>query len=230
MDLQDQEKLPAKLKGVGDSLWVTFDPSQPRERLEGSLKQIFERLRHLSINARVILDPGVENGHETLIAALGAYLKEHFAVGMVSAPPPKRSIQTEMNRTKELGDAWRYRRSEVLMVTGRVRSGQKLEAKKHLVLMGDVNPGGQVTAGGDILVLGRLCGNAVAGYPENESAIVMALDFRPTQVQIGGFVAAGLPPSLEKVAEYAHVEEGKIVVEDYLKADPFSKLPWPEVR
>jgi septum site-determining protein MinC len=230
MESPDQEKLPAKLKGVGDSLWVTFDPTQSRDRLETALKQIFERLRHLAVNARVILDPGEENGHEALIGDLGTYLRANFAVGMVTAPPPKRSVETEIHRRKELGDAWRYRRSDVLMISGRVRSGQKVEAKKHLVLMGDVNPGGQVTAGGDILVLGRLCGNAVAGHPENETAIVMALDFRPTQVQIGGFVAAGLPAGSDKVAEYAHVEEGKIVVEDYLKADPFSKLPWPEIR
>ena len=96
--------------------------------------------------------------------------------------------------------------------------------------MGDVNPGGQVIAGGDILIMGRLRGNAVAGTPDNEAAIVMALDFRPTQVQIGGFIAAGLPPRPEKVMEYAHVEAGAIIVEDYLKADPFGKLPWPEVR
>lgn len=230
MELPDQEKLPAKLKGVGDSLWVTFDPTQTRDRLETALKQIFERLRHLAVNARVILDPGEENGHEPLIGSLGTYLKENFAVGMVTAPPPKRSVETETHRRKEMGDAWRYRRSEVLMISGRVRSGQKIEAKKHLVLMGDVNPGGQVTAGGDILVLGRLCGHALAGHPDNETAIVMALDFRPTQVQIGGFVAAGLPAGSDKVAEYAHVEGGGIVVEDYLKADPFSKLPWPEIR
>jgi septum site-determining protein MinC len=230
MDLSEQRKPPARLKGVGDSLWVTFDPGRPRDQLQAELKRIFERLRHLAINARVILDPGEENGHEVLIGALGAYLKECFDVGMVSAPPKKRPDSAEAHPKMERPETWRYRRSDVLMVSGRVRSGQKVEARRHLVLMGDVNPGGEVIAGGDILVLGRLCGNAVAGSPDNESAIIMALDFRPTQVQIGGFVAAGLPAGAEKVAEYAHVEEGRLVVEDYLKADPFGKQPWPEIR
>lgn len=228
--LSIQEKAPARLKGVGDSLWVTFDPGQPRERLHAELKRIFERLRHLAVNARVILDSGEENGHEVLIGDLAHYLKENFDVGMVTSPPKKRVVQAEEHRQKGVADAWRYRRSEVLMISGRVRSGQTIEARKHLVLLGDVNPGGQVTAGGDILIIGSLCGNAMAGQPDNETAIVMALDFRPTQVQIGGFVAAGLPPRQEKVAEYAHVEEGNIMVEDYLKAGPFGKLPWPELR
>ena len=116
------------------------------------------------------------------------------------------------------------------MITGRVRSGQKIEARKHLVLLGDVNPGGQVIAGGDILIMGRLSGTAVAGVPDQASAIVVALDFRPTQIQIGGFVAAGLPTRGENVVEFAHVEEGNIIVEEYLKADPFSKMPWPQIR
>ena len=230
MDIPGQEKLPARLKGVGDSLWVTLDPRLPSSRLQAELKRIFERLRHLSVNARVILDPGEENGHEALIGSLGAYLKEQFDVGAVTGPPKKRAARSEQTRKKDLTDSWRYRRSETLMISGRVRSGQKIEAKKHLVLMGDVNPGGQVIAGGDILVMGRLCGIAMAGQPGLETAIVMALDFRPTQVQIGGYVAAGLPPSSERVTEYAHVEDGTIIVEDYLKADPFSKMPWPEVR
>jgi septum site-determining protein MinC len=230
MDASEQTTPSARLKGVGDSLWVTFDPSRTREQLQDELKRIFERLRHLAVNARVILDPGEENGHEALIGVLGTYLKETFDVGMVSAPQKRRPDVGEAHRKQERPETWRYRRSDVLMVSGRVRSGQKVEARKHLVLMGDVNPGGEVIAGGDILILGRLCGNAMAGSPDNESAIIMALDFRPTQVQIGGFVAAGLPPTGEKVAEYAHVEEGRLVVEDYLTADPFGKLPWPEIR
>jgi septum site-determining protein MinC len=103
-------------------------------------------------------------------------------------------------------------------------------ARKHLLILGDVNPGGEVVAGGDILVIGSLCGTASAGQPDNLDAIVLALDFRPTQVQIGGFVAAGLPDSPGKITEFAHLENGAIMVEDYLKAAPFGRLPWPQVR
>jgi septum site-determining protein MinC len=209
---------------------VTLDPTLPVEHLQTELHRIFQRLKHLAVNARVILDPGEENGHEALIKSLGRFLKESFDVGMVTGPPEKRSKMTEETRQKGAAASWRYRRSDVLMMSGRVRSGQKVESKGHLVLMGDVNPGGQVIAGGDILVMGSLLGTASAGIPENETTIILSLDFRPTQVQIGGYVAAGLPQDKENVAEYAHVENGGIVVENYLKKDPFGKMPWPEVR
>ncbi len=116
------------------------------------------------------------------------------------------------------------------MLAGRVRSGQKVTTGKHLVIMGDVNPGAEITAGGDIIVLGSLRGVACAGQPQNVKAVVIALDFRPTQVQIGPTVAAGLAPLEKKTAEIAQVEGGGIMVTEYLVSNPFGRMPWPKVR
>jgi septum site-determining protein MinC len=229
MNQENQEKPAIRLKGVGDSLWVTLDSSLPREMLQAELKKAFDQLK-LSGETRVVLDPGEDFDHDYLIESLGGFLKKQYGIGTVSAAPKKQSPQTGKNRQKDMAGAWRYRRSEVLMMTGRVRSGQKVEASKHLILLGNVNPGGQVIAGGDILIMGSLRGTAMAGQPENEEAIILALDFQPTQVHIGGYVAAGLPFAGEATAEYAHVQDGAIVVEDYLQSDPFGKMPWPEIR
>jgi hypothetical protein len=88
-------------------------------------------------------------------------------------------------------------------MTGRVRSGQKICAKRHFLLMGDLNPGSEVVAGGDIVILGSLRGKAIAGHPDNPGALILALDFRPTQIQIGPYVAAGLPPAKAGLCEFA---------------------------
>lgn len=230
MYMTDENLPAARLKGVGDSLWVSLNPAMPVDQIREELHSIFSRLNHLADNTRVVLDPGEEGGHGQLIETLAAYLKDTFKVGVVSAAEKQKPMVHERVRTRELHSAWRHRRSNVLMVTGRVRSGQKVEAGGHLVLMGDVNPGGQVTAGGDILIMGSLRGVATAGSPDNESSIILALDFRPSQIQIGGFVAAGPPSDPGTAAEFARVENGAIVVEAYLKANPFSKIPWPEIR
>jgi len=116
------------------------------------------------------------------------------------------------------------------MLAGRVRSGQKVTTPKHLLILGDVNPGAEVAAGGDILVMGSLCGTAFAGQPDNPDVMILALDFRPTQIQIGKFVAAGVHSEPTNKAEFAHVENSAIVVEDYLDANPFKRLVWPQVR
>ena len=75
-----------KLKGVGNSLWVTLDPTQPIDLIQDELLKLFGRFKHLTTQARVILDPGVPEGHENLIEGLSNFLKESFGVGFVSGP------------------------------------------------------------------------------------------------------------------------------------------------
>ncbi|MBU0994618.1 MAG: septum site-determining protein MinC [Proteobacteria bacterium] len=228
--MTNNEMLPVRLKGVGDSLRITLDPSQPFDLLQREIGKLFERLKHLAINARVIIDPGEQGDHETLIENIGSYLKETFSVGTVTGPPQKRSITEERMRTRDMEQSWEHHRSDVLILSGRVRSGQKVQAKKHLFILGDVNPGAEISAGGDIMVMGRLCGSVLAGQPSNEDAIVLALDFRPSLVQIGNLVAAGALATKGESAEFAHIDDGQVVVDNYLKANPFGKLPWPITR
>lgn len=230
MNTEKEARLPVRLKGVGDTLWVTIAPHLPVDVLKEELDKLFSRMKHLTINARIVIDPGESGDHQDLIETLGNFLKEKFGIGHVMPPPPKRSETQERKRRRDIDRSWENWKSDALVLAGRVRSGQKVSARKHLIVMGDVNPGAQVIAGGDILVMGSLCGTALAGRSGDESAIILSLDFRPTQIQIAGLVAAGVPTSSGKVAEYAHIENGTIVVEDYLRANPFSRLPWPEVR
>ena len=81
---------------------------------------------------------------------------------------------------------------------------------------------------GDVIVLGRLAGKVHAGSPDNKEAIIFALDFRPTQVKIGEIAAAGMDEEVSAKPEYACVEDDGIIIKDYMKANPFRKMPWPE--
>lgn len=227
-----EELSSVKLKGVGDGICVTLDPSCPLETLQSDLKTAFERLRHVVFNARVILEPGGEGEHKELIDDLASFLKKNFAVGSVTGPVRKRTGSEERVRHQDLLQGWQNRWSDALILSGRVRSGQNVTARKHLVLLGDVNPGGEVVAGGDILILGSLCGTAAAGQPDHAEAIVLALDFRPIQVQISGVIATGFDTASggKGVAEFARVKDGAMRIEDYLQAGPFRRLSWPQVR
>ncbi len=220
-----------KLKGVGDSLWLSVDATRSLEALQNAIIPAFERLGQLAVNARVIIDSSPSEECDQVIETLGPFLKERFRVKEVSKPPAdKKTVSKARIRHQDVGNAWHHYRSEALVIAGRVRSGQKIEAKKHLVIMGDLNPGAEAVAGGDILILGTLSGKAQAGKPDNETAIIMALQFRPTQVQIGGIVAAGISSGESGAPEIACVENQAIVVCDYLKDNPFKRLTWPEVR
>lgn len=238
MKTTHSENTSVRLKGVGNSLCVMLDPMTPAENLREELEKLFAGLNNEVENANVTIDVGAPEGYDDLIEELGSYLKEAFKVGSVSRArrkkPRNRRLAAESKvhrvRRQDMERSWHDYRTDVLMLTGRVRSGQKVTARKHLLILGDVNPGAEVMAGGDILIMGSLLGTAIAGHPEGDDNIILALDFRPTQVQIGSYVAAGLPASPVKVTEFAHVENGNIVVENYLEANPFGRLPWPQVR
>ncbi|GAB6143879.1 septum site-determining protein MinC [Desulfocicer niacini] len=223
------EMPPVKLKGVGDGFWITVDPEAPEKEIKEQLTLLFQRLRHLAINSRITLDLGEATGCEELVARLTLFLKETFSVGVVTLPPEKRSVPVERIRQRDLSRGWNHHKSDVLMLQGRVRSGQKIEARKHLVIMGNVNPGAEILAGGHVIVLGRLRGRVHAGRPEDETAIVIALEFQPTHVRIGGVSASGLDDGTHEHTEIAVVEKGRIVVSNYLETNLFDALPWPEV-
>jgi len=219
---------PVKLKGVGDGFWITLDPSHSEDVLKSEIDKVFRNLKHLAINASVVLDVGGAKGHDDLIENLKSFLMATFEVAKVSTPPEKRSIPTERIRQRDLSKGWNHHRSDVLMLRGIVRSGQKIESRKHIVIMGDVNPGSEICAGGDVIVLGKLAGKVHAGFPNTETAIVFALEFRPTLVRIGETAASGIDEEAGIKPEYASVENSAIIVKDYMKANPFRKMPWPE--
>jgi septum site-determining protein MinC len=225
------EETPAvRMKGVGNSLWVTIAPNAPIELIQHELTRLFEPLRHLAGATRVVLDTGVCRIDDPRRIQISAYLKDVFNLNEIVPPPATDSVEEKRYRMKSSRSIISHYRDDTLVLAGRVRSGQSVQAKKHLVIMGDVNPGCELTAGGDILVIGSLCGTAAAGQPDNGDAIILALDFRPIQVKIGAMVAAGLPVADRGKPEFAHLENGAIVVDDYLAANPFKRIPWPVVR
>lgn len=74
-------------------------------------------------------------------------------------------------------------------MSGVIRSGQSVYAPGDFLLIGDVNPGGEILAGGNIYILGFLRGVAKAGVHGNRNAIVVAAHFTPLQVYIADIMA-----------------------------------------
>lgn len=106
-----------------------------------------------------------------------------------------------------------------------LRGGQTLHHAGNIVVVGDVNPGAELVATGDILVFGRLAGIAHAGARGDENARIYALDLAPTQLRIATHIAADERAKPRSVApEAALVREGQIVV---LPLDAAVTLPAP---
>lgn len=81
-------------------------------------------------------------------------------------------------------------RRQLVQIRRIVRSGQVLNVKGDLFLIGDVNPGGVVSATGNIYIMGALRGIAHAGVSGKEQeAIIAASVMKPTQLKIGRFIS-----------------------------------------
>lgn len=230
MDTQNQDRSSVRLRGVKEGFRITLDPTLPKAFLEEELTRVFTQLEHLAHNSRVILDIGESGNHQSVIESLTAFLIDKFHVKSVSPLHREPEMPEDKPRKLDVSSNWYQHHTDTLIIAGRVRSGQKITARKHLVILGDVNPGSELIAGGDILIMGKLGGTALAGQPDNEDAIILAVGFKPIQIQIGGVIAAGLPASTAHSLEFAHVENGGIIVEDYIRTNPFGRLTWPIVR
>jgi len=95
-----------------------------------------------------------------------------------------------------------------------LRSGTRIEFAGHVVVLGDVNPGAEIVAEGNVIVWGRLRGMVHAGAKGNRSAVICALDLSPTQLRIADEVSAVLKPRENPRPEQARINEnGKLQAE-----------------
>ena len=103
-----------------------------------------------------------------------------------------------------------------IVVRRTLRSGQVLHHPGHVVIIGDVNPGAEIRAGGNVVVWGRLRGTVHAGAgEEGDRAVVCALQLSPTQLRIGSHIARAPAEehSAEIIPEMASVQDNQIVAE-----------------
>jgi septum site-determining protein MinC len=95
-----------------------------------------------------------------------------------------------------------------------LQSGQKLHYAGHITLIGDVLPGAEVIAGGNIVVWGRINGVAHAGAFGDEQAVICALDLQPTQLRIAGYVRRAPEGNIKSpYPEQAYIKDGDIIAE-----------------
>lgn len=97
-----------------------------------------------------------------------------------------------------------------------LRSGQQLRHPGSITVIGDVNPGAEIVAGGDIVVWGKLRGTAHAGAMGDANAVVCALDMQPTQLRIASHITRSPDERRRKpLPEVARVRNNQIVVESW---------------
>ena len=104
-----------------------------------------------------------------------------------------------------------------MLVRRTLRSGQTVRHTGHVIVVGDVNPGAEIIAGGDVVVWGRLRGTVHAGAGGDDDAVVCALVLAPTILRIGSHIARspGGEPGRRVLPEVASVQGDQIVAKPW---------------
>ncbi len=221
------------IKGTRNGLLLTLEPETPFGELLSALAQRLAEAPSFFRGASLALDTSrrsLRGSERTQLEALLAHY--HMSVmpldavattrkdaGFTVSPSAGTSPLTQVTGEEMQLPSQRDPRDsdDTLFLRRTVRSGQAIHHHSNVVVLGDVNPGAEIIAGGDIIVWGVLRGMVHAGYPDNMKAIVCSLLLAPVQLRIAHLLSR--PPDgieVQPRPEVATIRDGQIVVEAWV--------------
>ena len=224
MNNMEQITSLVQIKGIRDGLLATFSEAPWEDQCVALLTQIDDRPSFFQ-GARLAMDVGTQVLKVNDLVDLRDRLSErNIALWAVVSESP-----TTEQTSQLLGLATRIskpRPEEQRQVAGSIsddtaifinktlRSGTRVEFPGHIVIVGDVNPGAEIVAEGNVVVWGRVRGMIHAGAKGNRSAFICALDLSANQLRIADEVSAMLKPQKDPRPEIATINsEGRLQAE-----------------
>jgi septum site-determining protein MinC len=214
-----------QIKGLRDGLLATLNDAPWDDQRLALLAQIDERPAFFH-GARLAMDVGTQALKVNDLVELRDRLSERnvslWAVvsespttektaqllGLatrISKPRPEEGRQFSVS---DLGE------ETALFLKKTIRSGTRIEFPGHVVVVGDVNPGAEIVAEGDVIVWGRVRGMIHAGSKGDREAVICALDLSATQLRIADEVSAALKPQKDPKPEIASINsDGRLQAE-----------------
>jgi septum site-determining protein MinC len=217
------------IKGIKDGLLISLNTTEEWLSVTSELASRIDEKSDFFAGAVITVDIGPRPVPKHELSGLRALLERRgLSLNMVLSDSlttieaanalDLRSGPTSNSVTKAVQDALPINPEEEgtlgVLIRRTLRSGRTVHSQGHAVIFGDVNPGAEVIAGGDIVIWGKLRGNVHAGAYGDEDAVVCALDMTPTQLRIAGYISTSPPDKRRKARpEVASIRGNQIVVE-----------------
>ena len=207
------------LKGTREGLVMYLDPEAETEILLKEIDKLLEKSVQFLQGAAVRCYAGAKEYTEDELAAIAEVLgkyqletagwlteEEVYVPGKAPAYAPAEKEPRHLEEGMLEGSC--------LFVERTLRSGKSIQFEGHVVVMGDVNPGAEIIATGNIVVLGSFRGVAHAGAVGDRKASVSAYHLAPTQLRIADLVTR--PPDEDaegRGPEIARIKDDRLVVD-----------------
>lgn len=213
------------IKGGREGLRIYLDDVVEWESVLAALRTHLDQGGNFFAGARLVLDVGERALSEQQLAELLSLMQQYGLRPETLAATARASrnaarsagLTARVALPSPSGSPGTPTESEATLVIRTVRSGQIIRHPGHVSLIGDVNPGAEVIAGGSVIVWGRLRGVVHAGAMGDSSALICAIELRPTQLRIGTLIARTPEDGTRRtpLPEVARVDlaQGRIIVE-----------------
>ncbi|MFC2065357.1 septum site-determining protein MinC [Chloroflexota bacterium] len=214
-----------QIKGTREGLMVTIGGSDWDPQIANLVNQINERPSFYQ-GARMLLDVKTHVLHVAELSRLRDTLSEYginlWAVLSESQVTEQTSqnlgLATKLSKPsppepEPVADP--FQKDKALWLEQTIRSGVHIEYQGNVIVLGDVNPGAEIIAGGSVLIWGRLRGLVHAGAEGDEEAIVGALEFSPMQLRIAGKIAVSPQKNATGKLEIARISGEDIIAESW---------------
>ena len=219
------------IKGIKDGLLVSLSASEEWQSITSDLAARIDQQSTFFAGARITVDVGERPVPRHELGSLKALLERRglslWAVLSASTTTIDAAQSLDIKTTtsvpipgREEAEESEFNPEEVgtvgVMIKRTLRSGRTVNSAGHVVVLGDVNPGAEIIAAGDIIVWGRLRGIVHAGAEGDEEAVVCALDMNPMQLRIARYITTSpADKRRQPKPELASVRKGQIVVEPW---------------
>lgn len=221
-----EEGPKVKIKGIREGLLISVDEQSWPESRTALLDHLQGQAEFLR-GGRLILDVG----NQVLRAAEMGQLRDMLSDKGLSLWAVLSNSPITQQNAQSLGLATRVNQPPIertissadtaltgenaVLVQRTLRSGFSLQHSGHITVIGDVNPGAEIIAGGNVVVWGRLSGLVHAGAEGDTSSVVCALALSPTQLRIAGHIAVAPTRKGKPQPEIARLVEGQVVAEPW---------------
>jgi septum site-determining protein MinC len=213
------------IKGTRDGVALTVGEGAWPE-LMASLAVRLQSTAGFFRGARVLMDVGVRAATPPDLEQVSGLLAEHemTLVSVVSTNAETQAAARHVGLglaprqpAHARGDGPVLPSVDGILLRRTLRSGQVARHEGHVAVIGDVNAGAEIIAGGDVIVWGKVRGTVHAGAMGDQSAVVCALYLMPVQLRIGALIARAPEGRSMKprAPEMASVRDGAIVVEPW---------------
>jgi septum site-determining protein MinC len=218
-----------QIKGLRDGLLVSLNDASWEDQLDALISQV-ESQPSFFQGARLALDVASQVLHVNDLVDLRDKLSERgiFLWAVLSESPTTEQTSQLLGLATRISkprpeESRRFAVEDLgeetaLFLDRTLRSGTRIEFAGHVIVLGDVNPGAEIVAEGNVIIWGRLRGMVHAGAKGNRKVAICALDFSPMHLRIADEVSSSMDPQAQSKPrpQIARINElGKLQAEDW---------------